>query len=477
MTTEKKQTLYEKYYADKESSALVMDTYAYAGLHNGKMRFEGMTFDSGTDYRTVEHLKTYKDAGFNILLTQVDGHYCGEDWETSEAKSVMDKCLEVGINKVILLDERIRKLSTSKTSIIGEGKQFANEDELDAYISECMSPYRNHPAFYGVQLVDEPYYTMFDCIGEIFASIRRVNPKAFVQCNLMGMFFSFYPSVYPPYEGNGDFNGRFRAYLTQFLDKTKCNYLMSDRYPFHAGEDTGMYPYYIYNMQLATDVCREYGVEFHQVAQSFGQRINGVYAHRLPTKEEMILQIHILLAFGVKELSYYTYWSKGNSCIEGEYRPYDYAMINWRGEPTYLYYVVKDLNAMIRKLSPVILNFEHVSDTYAAVAPFVSKPMHLKHTLMRKCKNVKKFSTNQEVAFLSEMYDKKHDNYLYVLQNITCPKFGANITTLQKSTIEFSENYKYVDVFDGNEWHTESLVNGCYTVELKNADAVYLLPY
>lgn len=469
--------LYKQYYEDKEASSRVMDIYAYAGLNNGKMRFEGVTFDSGVDYRTEEHIKRYKDAGFNVLLTQVDGHYCGEEWETSEAKAVMDKCLNVGINKVILLDERIRKLSTSKTSIIGEDKQFKNEAELDAYIRDCMAPYRNHPAFYGVQLVDEPYYTMLDCIGEIFASIRRVAPEAFVQCNLAGMTFAFNLGVLPPYGDDLDFNGRYRAYLTQFLDKTKSPYLMNDRYPFHTDPGTNSYPYWIYALQLSTDVCKEYGVEFHQIAQAFGQRMNGVYSHRMPTKEELMLLIHMLLGFGVKELSYYTYWSIGNNSMEGEYRMYDYAMLNWRGEPTYLYYAVQEANAMIRKLSPVILNFEHLSDTYAAVAPFVSKPMHLKHTLRRKCKNVKRFTTSQEVAFLNEMYDKKRDNYLYVLQNITCLPFGTNMTIVQKSTIEFNGDYKFIDVFDGKEWHTESLTDGCYSVELKNGEAVYLLPY
>ena len=88
-----------------------------------------------------------------------------------------------------------------------------------------------------------------------------------------------------------------------------------------------------------------------------------------------------------------------------------------------------------------------------------------------------KLKTSQEVAMLFEQRDEERDQWLYVLQNVTCPKFGAGLPP-QTSTVTFTNpNWTKVDVFDGNEWHSEDLVNGTYTTSLENGDAVYLLPY
>ena len=84
--------------------------------------------------------------------------------------------------------------------------------------------------------------------------------------------------------------------------------------------------------------------------------------------------------------------------------------------------------------------------------------------------------TSQEIAMAYELYDSKRKQYLYIVQNITCPLFGAGLPK-QTSTITFDGAYTKVDVFDGNEWHTEDLTDGAYTVDLDNGDAVYLLPY
>jgi hypothetical protein len=54
--------------------------------------------------------------------------------------------------------------------------------------------------------------------------------------------------------------------------------------------------------------------------------------------------------------------------------------------------------------------------------------------------------------------------------------FGKDLPK-QTSKITFLKNWTKVDVFDGNEWRTENLVDGTFTAELENGDAVYLLPY
>lgn len=476
-----KKAVYKGYYEDEATKNLEMGIYAYGPPHGPRFKVEGIRITSDNpehDYRTVERYKEYKDCGFNMILTQVSGQYYGEcAWEDSVAKRCMDRYFEAGITKAILLDERIRGLSCEFDGCIGEGKRFASQEELDAWVAECMKDYKNHPAFYGIQLRDEPSWRCFKTFGQIWKAVKKACPNAFIQCNLWGLYFAFNSEIFPPYGKSYTFEDRFKAYMHMFLDETGADYIMLDRYGLFTSEDSGLYPYYFLNTQLMNEVAKERGIKKLMLCvQSFAQRQNGFQTHRMPTEDEMHLQIHFMLGEGVKELAYYTYWSGGDYTGRGEYREKDWAIVSTDGNPTYLYPIVQKLNGMIKKLSPVLMNFDHVADTYAAVAPFQSAPAHLQHTLRGTLTHAK-LKTSHEVAMLFEQKDEKRNNWLYVLQNVTCPKFGAGLPA-QTSTVTFTNPaWTKVDVFDGDEWHTEDLVDGTYTTTLENGHAVYVMPY
>jgi hypothetical protein len=149
-------TVYKSYYENEANKALEFGLYGYSPPTDGTYRVDGEIKTTGEDYRTVERYREYKDAGFNILLMQHTSRYEGEDWETSSAKMVMDRAIEAGLNKAIINDKRIWDLCREEDGIIGEGKPFIDETALDTFLSECISVYKTHPAFYGIQLLDEP---------------------------------------------------------------------------------------------------------------------------------------------------------------------------------------------------------------------------------------------------------------------------------------------------------------------------------
>ena len=223
-------------------------------------------------------------------------------------------------------------------------------------------------------------------------------------------------------------------------------------------------------------VAKERGVKLMFVAQSFSQRVNGKPQARKPSEDEIFYQINAFLGFGVKELAYYTYWSGGDINLKGETREKDSAIMGMFGDKTPLYDSVKKANAMVQKLAPVILNFEHKNDTYAVNDVCVSKPMHLQQTLRGKLEYAR-LHANQEVAMAFEMYDKDKGQYLYVVENITCPKFGKGLPE-QTCTLTFTNPaWTKVDVFDEEKWSTKTIKDGKLSVQLKNGHAVYVMPY
>ena len=486
-----KATVYESYYNDPKNQNKQMNIYAYGAPSNGLIWIQGIEYQ-GKDYRTVENYQRYKDCGFNTAFPITSGNYASGEWKDSNAKCVMNICEQIGIDKVIILDETLRLLSLQSESLIGEGdiltrdkkvvirKKFKDEAELDEFIKERMSVYVNEPLFYGVQLIDEPRAYMLKAVGEVYRSIKRNYPKTFIQCNLFPLFFRYNGTdIFFNYEYDDtcDYVGLYRKYVEAFLDETGADYILTDRYPYHDGVANDVFNYYFLSFQVLNDIARERNVKLHFVVQSFGGFEGGKRVYRFPNPQEMALQIHTCLAFGVQEFAYFTYWAGSFYEINGEYRLKDEAIVSRTGEPTKLYPVVQRLNGMIQKLAPVIMNFKHVADTYSAVFPMQSKPCHLQFTRRGKLINAEKFRVSHELGLVSEMYDEEKEKYLYVVQNITsslhCPNIGK-----QKLSLTFKGEVTKVDVFDGNTWHTEDLPEDkIFTAELESGDAVYVLPY
>ena len=152
--------MFEKYYENKD---VVFNVYAYSPPGSEKGDYVvGKPFDG---MRTVERMKEYKDVGFNMVMSGCTATYYGEEWETSACKKMMDIVYEAGIDKYIVGDQSFYELSRNIGGVIGEGKPFANEDELDAFVANRIKDYSKHPAFRGIYLADEPHYYFFKSFG------------------------------------------------------------------------------------------------------------------------------------------------------------------------------------------------------------------------------------------------------------------------------------------------------------------------
>lgn len=478
-------SIYEQYYADKENAAKRFDTYGYGPPPKDGFTVNGVRYHGGEDFRTVERYEEYKDVGFNILLSQTSAAYNSTiEWETSDLKMVMDKAYEAGLGKVLLLDDDIRRLSLESDGLIGEGRKFQSEEELDAYIANCIAPYKDHPAFYGVTVKDEPGCANFKAIGQVIKSMKRVCPTAFVQCNLLPIVVLNGTNRAFPDDWNrgGDLYDRYEQYLEAFLDESEADYVMYDNYPIYdrdaCGYDHVFYRFWFRALQIAAKVCSRRKVKLYYVMQSFGMLQNLKRTCQVPTEAEVFYQMNAILGFAVRQVSFYTYWSSKFITTTGEARPEKDAMISWYGERQPVYYSVQKAIAMAQKLAPVLFNFEYVSDRYIIKTPFKTRPIHLEYTTRGVLNKVVNATTNQEVALINELYDEKRKQWLYRVENIShCCHEDALEDPMQHTTLKFAPEFTKVDVFDGEAWKTVELVNGEYTCSVRAGYAEYLLPY
>ncbi len=469
---------------DYSASKLQFDFYGYSSPTDGTWTEDGVTMSAGEDFRTVERFKEYKDAGMTIYFPQSAGNFSGGAWEGSDAKMCMDRSLEAGLEKTILTDNRIQTLSSVEGGLIGEGKQFATEADLDRTIEQYMEPYRNHPAFYGVMLRDEPTWKMFESYGQTYKSIKRVCPEAFVQTNLLPMSNSLKESMYEPLtaeEKEGltpreQHFATYRKYLTSFLDYSGADHIMYDQYPMG---DTSIHSMYIPCLQIAAEVAKEYGVKLFNVTQTMRmfQTSTNAYTRYIQENDAYWLN-NMLVGFGVKQIAYFTYWTKQANTSTVEWFYDNGSFINRNGTKTELYGIMQQIMKEEQKLAPTVLNFDYVTCNVYRKVPCIYSASHVDAVIEGKpFQKLSGVTINKEVALVTELYDEDKKLYMYMLQNVVDPlNRGAN--AYQTITADFSDDCTHAVLFEKGERRVVKLEKGGkLTVKHHPGHATYVIPY
>ena len=138
--------------------------YCYNCPGNGEYFHNGYTYSFGEDYRNAKRYKDYLDCGFNAVQARGDekgSAFHGGAFAGSNTEKVFTEFLKAGGKKVIITDSRFDHWIRDERDIVGEGKMFATEEELDKAVRSCVEPYCHQKGFFGIQLFDEPKYSQF----------------------------------------------------------------------------------------------------------------------------------------------------------------------------------------------------------------------------------------------------------------------------------------------------------------------------
>lgn len=467
---------------DYSNSTLQFDFYGYSAYSDGTWKVKGVQHSAGEDFRTVEKVKEYKDAGMTIFFPQSLAAYSGQEWETSETKKAIDLAVEAGMDKVIIHDTRIQDLSRKTDGLIGEGKLFATEEALDEQIAAYLEPYRDYEGFYGVMLADEPFYPLVEAYGQVYRSVKRVMPECFVHYNLLpitaGVGDDVIDERFPALEEGEDvglseleiLTLRYEKYLRQYLDATGADYIQYDQYPLKADS---IDEYHIYGMQFVTELAKEYGIDFYFINQTYAQVGNAMT--RVLSEDDLYWLNNMAVGFGAKTISYYTYWTKR----EHNKTPYadGVSFMTWRGEKTTTYHAMQKIMAEEQKLAPTILNFDYKTSKVFVKYPTVFKSNHVEYVLdTEDFTALKSVDINKEVALVTELFDAEKENYMYMVQNIIDPA-NKGSKVYQTAVLTFDAKYEYVVTFHKGEKSIQKLEEGKLTLKQIPGEATFVMPY
>ena len=423
-------------------------------MHAEKMEFYTYgtpgTYATEADLTTEEVLTDYLNSGMTTMVLSGESAFNGIGWSSSKTKALMDKAIAVGVEKFIINDTRLNDGLCIEGSLIGTGCKFASEAELDRYVENCITDYVNEKEFYGLILKDEPGYTYATSMGQLYRSIKRVaeklNVEIYVQMNLHPLSddaWDYYKAT-----ATSSMYEDYKDYLRLFLDGTGADMICVDKYPFMA--DGEFLPDYYACYKALAEVCAEYNAQFGFVLQSWTDT-----SVRTVSQEEMNLQMNAALAFGAKELSFFSYVPRDDGENESQ------SFIDINGNKTAVYDYAKNAIASAKQVANLLCDYDYVGSSTndkSQESWFVDDTF------------AKLTYTSASWSVVTESYNDKTDSYLYTVIN-------ANVDTTAASTITLTfAGATQAYVLEDGVWSLVNLANGTYTANVSLGEAIYIIP-
>ncbi len=268
------------------------------------------------EYITDEQYKLIADAGVNWVLGAGE-----ETLATPENQAKMlELCAKYGIG-----------MTVSDGSF---GRNLLGKSE--AQIAEYVNRYKNVPGAYGFYILDEPFNA--NEFVPAYIALKKAAPDAYMHLN-------FLP---------GHAYSSQKQYYSQINDwATLCansgyplDYIMFDHYPFLLQPGVMARDTFMANMRTVHNVGLDNDVKTGLYIQTVRQDV----AFRRPTDSEIRYEMYLSLAFGFKQLSFFTWFTPINRS-----EPFSDGIISADGKPNAHYETIKTINHEILAIGETLV--------------------------------------------------------------------------------------------------------------------------
>ena len=507
--------------------------YAYSSVSTGKQTRKDengnrYTVELGPDCITLEKFQEYKECGLQILMPQSLAVVGRPSNYTDPSvvplwKTILDLAEQTDL-KVILTDNILMYASSGQYT---DAALYESETAMDKYVREQLMLYVQHPAFYGVLLRDEVSAAQIKSgtFGKVYHSIKRVekalqnegviDKEVFIHINVRGMgsyfqgysdhtgdqfpeisreeYYDLLPGLEykdPATETDAAFyarvdalyaatpsaekeglryvmqRARYRRHLELLIEATGSNHFAIDLYPLYQAPMT----VYLQSLQIGAEVAEEYGVEYHIVTQATSFNNGG--NTRILSAADMRWLNNTLLGYGVSTICYYGYFQPGPTCLEGS------SFLLYSGEKTPMWEACQNLMKENRAFESTILNFDFKASKGYIKEGATYNAGYVKYLpAVGEFSVLKDFTWDKETALVTELYDKKRKNYMYMAFNAVDPIAGTE-QFLQTSTLTFDEKYTSAVVWkNGTSKNVRLSKSNSLTVKNYPGEATYVIPY
>ncbi|MCQ2471552.1 MAG: hypothetical protein MJ147_05890 [Clostridia bacterium] len=230
------------------------------------------------------------------------------------------------------------------------------------YVDADPAAYKDHPALWGDNVIDEPWSDVYDNVGKsVDAYYSKYDGKipfvnlfpSYAAADQLTEFdtLSFGKKIFSPFSDQfTDVVSRYKSYTSDYINKVATDYICVDIYPYRISQDSNgktiksTDPNWIRNLDILAEACRETGRDLWVIPQSAGLTKDGAEGKDMRWCDEVSdisQQDYASLAFGSKAIIYGLYGRDG-------WWDTDSHMIGSDGKPTDTYYAVKEVNDYIK---------------------------------------------------------------------------------------------------------------------------------
>ncbi|MGZ7066025.1 MAG: hypothetical protein ACXVI6_06695, partial [Candidatus Aminicenantales bacterium] len=265
------------------------------------------------DLLSAATFRLVAEAGFSVNFSSLG------------ARDVNFKALELagaaGL-KLMIQDDRISKL-------LEDGAL-----PLDI-LAGVVKDYRNHPAFYGYFVTDEPNASRFERLGAIVGRLRALDPD-----------HPAYINLFPTYANETQLGTRtYEEHVARYLDTVHPPFLSFDHYPVMR---TGLRADYYRNLEIVRRMAIERGLDLWAFTLVTPHAV-----YPPPTAGHIRLQLFSDIAYGAKGLQYFTFGTPGGTDYE-----WGSGLIGKDGRPGPAYPLAREINAEIRRIEGLVLRWK-----------------------------------------------------------------------------------------------------------------------
>ena len=313
-----------------------------------------------------------------------------------------------------------------------QAQAAADRQAITRRIEELRAEFGNgeYPALAGIFLYDEPGKSLFPTLQFAKEEVERVFAGEELP----------YVNAWPSYASprNALEAPSYEDYLNFYLDEERYPgsavappFLSFDHYPLLADEKTTAD--YFYNHAVIRRFALRFGVPSWGFVQSMGfdGRGIGLAPRRSPDEAEIFWQINVALAYGVKGIQYFTYWTPDN----GDGIKFGNALITRAGQRTALYNYSQRANDYLGAVGGQLLPL--VSE---AVVHFGERRLPRGTTAFRPDAFVRAMAGSP--AILSRFRNPTATNERYLLVTNRSPNAGA------QTRLTISDLVQSVEAFD-----------------------------
>lgn len=324
---------------------------------NQRLLIGGYNFD--LSLANEEQVNFVKEAGIDFLITNVR-----EDF--------LDMCAQKGIGII--------------AKNYNANAMYGHVSNTDRWFGLSAQNYKDHPALWGDDLIDEPDSPSFEALNEICAHYYNTAKGKIPLINLFPIYANSeqlgneesIPLWKKVFFYNTDFSSpgvdRYKRHVSDYINKIDTDYISVDIYPLHLKRNAlgdlekDTYGLWLRNLDILAEACRATDRDLWVITQAAGNTAGEESGMRYAdSPADIRWQAYAGLAFGAKAIIH--------ACYSGGWWDRDSHLIDAEGNRTDTYYAAQKVDEELKSFAKVYGSYDNkgaylLNDTFAAGAQY-----------------------------------------------------------------------------------------------------------